>query len=146
MRIILMYKDNSNETIEGQNMIELSQYIDTIISKNNILDRILVEIQRNRFLELNINQTIVLFRMRGYSFYITIYEGDDIKRIDEFEEHGDIVELLYDNLQFVQNTMRTISSLNGAYHAKVSGIKIYLDNNESYNISYYDLYDIFNKQ
>ena len=41
--------------------------------------------------------------------------GDDIKRINEFEDHGDVVGLLYDNIQFAQHTMRTISSLNGTY-------------------------------
>lgn len=145
MRLILMYKDNSNETIEGQNIEELSQYIDLLLEKRVNLDKVLLEIQRNRFLELDTEQAIFLFKIRGYSFFLTVYEGDDIKRINEFEDHGDVVGLLYDNIQFAQHTMRTISSLNGAYHAKVSGIKIYLDNNESYNISYFDLYDIFNR-
>lgn len=146
MRLILMYKDNSNETIEGQSIEELSQYIDLLLEKRVNLDRVLLEIQRNRFLELDTEQAIFIFKIRGYSFFLTVYEGDDIKRINEFEDHGDVVGLLYDNIQFAQHTMRTISSLNGAYHAKVSGIKIYLDNNESYNISYFDLYDIFNRR
>ena len=65
MRLILMYKDNSNETIEGQSIEELSQYIDLLLEKRVNLDRVLLEIQRNRFLELDTEQAIFIFKIRG---------------------------------------------------------------------------------